>query len=80
MLISKKNSFSKHVELLKTKAKNKRKKVVTKHTFVHSQNMKISTTSKENKLHNKKNARARARTHTHTHTYIHRLFDYVLEI
>ena len=26
----------------KTKAKNKRKKVVTKHTFVYSQNMKIS--------------------------------------
>ena len=43
MLSSKKKKFiSKHVELLKTKAKNKRKKVVTKHTFVYSQNMKIS--------------------------------------
>ena len=42
MLSSKKNPFiSKRVELLKTKAKNK-KNVLTKHTFVYSQNMKIS--------------------------------------
>jgi len=45
-----------------SKQNQKPNKVVTKHTFAYSQNMKISTTSKKNKLHNKKN--------THTHTYI----------